>query len=101
MYTFTNIVYETDRLFTRMFDEKRLSGISHALKKKCEEAKKKLIEANRDLDYTKKHEFAAPAGWYECHIAKKAVTKRECELQNLYNQLRRQLRKDNEKTNTQ
>lgn len=96
---FTNLILDTDRMFTMQFEKKELTGASHALKKKCEEAKKKLIEADNNLSYAKKNEFMSPAGWYECDLAKRALTKREHELQSLYNQLRNQLRKDKEKLN--
>lgn len=95
MYTpYTNLIVDTDKLFTRYYNEKMLSGASHRLKKECDEAKRRLDRAKMDLDHAVKNRYAMPAGWYEVDIAKRRVTKCECELQSIYNRLRSQLYKD-------
>lgn len=97
MCTFRNIVYETDRLFTRMFEENSISGAAHGLKRKCEEAKKRVIQANRDLNDSNRNKYASPAGWYECDVAKRTLSKREAELYSAYQQLKNELRRCKER----
>lgn len=90
---FTNLIINTDNLFTVCFRKNALSKKAHSLKQQGERAKEDYRRAYNELTDASRMRYAQPAGWYECHLAKLKVNRCETIMNQIYRQLESELRR--------